>query len=107
LAARTSVDVSTLSRLIARLARTGLVTRERSPRNNREVLVELTPKGRSLVERLIPYSRKLEEIAIAGVDLRDLDTMRRILRQMYGNLMPPVAADKPKAGRRGAVRKAT
>jgi DNA-binding MarR family transcriptional regulator len=105
LAEQTSVDVSTLSRLIARLVRTGLVTRERAPHNNREVLVELTAKGRAMVEQLIPYSRQLEDIAVAGIDPRDLDIMRRILRQMYGNLMRPAAAAQPEDAGRKVARK--
>src|SRR6202040_2722022 len=40
LAEMTSIDASTLSRLVARLVRTGCVTRKRSKTNNREVVVQ-------------------------------------------------------------------
>lgn len=86
LAAMTSIDVSTLSRLVTRLVRRGLVTRTRSKSNNREVLVELSPKGRALVGTLIPIARELEAEAIAGVAKQDLATVKRSLRRMYGNL---------------------
>jgi DNA-binding MarR family transcriptional regulator len=86
LAGMTSIDVSTLSRLVTRLVRRGLVTRTRSKSNNREVLVELSPKGRVLVETLIPVARKLEADAIAGVAEKDLAAVKRSLRRMYGNL---------------------
>ena len=59
-AVSTSIDVSTMSRLVTRLMRLELVTRARSDTNNREVSVELTPKGRALVNRLIPRARELE-----------------------------------------------
>jgi DNA-binding MarR family transcriptional regulator len=86
LATMTSIDVSTLSRLVTRLVRRGLATRRRSKSNSREVLVELSPKGRALVETLIPVARKLEADAIAGVANKDLAAIKRSLRRMYGNL---------------------
>lgn len=86
LADMTSIDVSTLSRLVTRLVRRGLVTRHRSKTNSREVVVQLTPKGRVLVERLILVARKLETAAIAGVSARDLSVVKQSLRRMHRNM---------------------
>jgi MarR family transcriptional regulator, organic hydroperoxide resistance regulator len=86
LAAQTSIDVSTLSRVITRLVKMGLVTRTRSATNNREVVVRLTPKGAALLARVIPDAIALERTAIAGVPARDLVVVRRSLRRMYQNL---------------------
>ena len=86
LAGMTSIDASTLSRLVTRLVRMGLVSRSRSQRSNREVVVELTPKGRALVQRLIPVAKGLERTAIAGLSGRDLEVVKRALRQMYKNM---------------------
>lgn len=85
-AVTTSIDVSTMSRLITRLMRMDLVTRTRSDTSNREVGVELTPKGRALVNRLIPQARKLEGEAIAGLPAADLAITRQTLRRMYDNM---------------------
>ena len=52
LAVMTSIDVSTLSRVITRLARMGLVTRTRSATNSREVVVRLTGKGAAALARV-------------------------------------------------------
>jgi DNA-binding MarR family transcriptional regulator len=82
----TSIDVSTLSRLITRLVGLGLVTRTRSDTNNREVSVELSPKGRALVNRLIPRARDLEAAAVAGIPAADLAITRETLRRMYRNM---------------------
>ena len=49
LAGLTSIDVSTLSRLVSRLIAMGLVTRLRSAQSNREVVVRLTAQGETLV----------------------------------------------------------
>lgn len=85
-AARTSIDVSTLSRVVTRLVKMGLVTRTRSATNNREVVVRLTPKGASMLARVIPHAIALERTAIAGVPAKDLGVVRRSLRRMYQNL---------------------
>ena len=46
LADLTSIEVSTLSRIVTRLVRMGVVTRTRSASSPREVMVKLTAKGR-------------------------------------------------------------
>jgi MarR family transcriptional regulator, organic hydroperoxide resistance regulator len=85
-AAKTSIDVSTLSRVVTRLVKMGLVTRTRSTTNSREVMVRLTSKGTSIVARLIPKAIAAERTAIAGVQPKDLAVVRRSLRRMYQNL---------------------
>ena len=88
IAEMTAIDVSTMSRLISRLIKLGLVSRVRSDTNNREVIVELTAKGRTLVNRLIPTARKMERAAVAGLSAADLAITRDCLRQMYFNIAP-------------------
>jgi DNA-binding MarR family transcriptional regulator len=85
-AEKTSIDASTLSRVVTRLVRMGLVTRTRSASNSREVVVRLTPKGASVLVQAIPNAIKLERTAVTGVPARDLAVVRRSLRRMYQNL---------------------
>ena len=68
----TSIEASTVSRLVTRLARTGLVTRKRSETSNREVVIELTAKGKALVARIIPFAQSLEHTAAAGIPAKDM-----------------------------------
>ncbi|HWV52476.1 MarR family winged helix-turn-helix transcriptional regulator [Pseudorhodoplanes sp.] len=92
----TSIDVSTISRLITRLVGLGLVTRTRSDTNNREVSVELSAKGRALVNRLIPRARELEAAAVAGIPEADLAITRETLRRIYRNMTQGLErADEP------------
>lgn len=86
LAEMTSIEVSTVSRLVTRLVRLGLVTRVRSTTSNREVVVQLSPKGKTVVTDIIPVALRLEEIAVEGVSKSDLATTKRVLRQAYLNL---------------------
>jgi len=86
LAQMTSIDVSTLSRLVTRTVRMGLVTRTRSKSSSREVLVSLSPKGRKVADRLIPMAMKLQKNAVIGLPESELQITRRVLRRMYQNL---------------------
>jgi DNA-binding MarR family transcriptional regulator len=86
LADLTSIDSSTLSRLVTRLERMRLVTRSRSTKSNREVAVELSAKGKELVARLIPIARQYEAAAIAGLSREELDVLKNCLRRVYGNM---------------------
>jgi DNA-binding MarR family transcriptional regulator len=98
LAELTSIDVSTLSRLVTRLVRMGLVTRSRSRTNSREVIVALTAKGRALVNRLIPVALGLEGILSVGVAKKDLATVKRALRRMYANVNRPLDSRRRNGG---------
>ena len=52
LAALTSAEMSTLSRLIADMHRDGIVFRERPQNNQRSLQVSLTPHGAALLRKL-------------------------------------------------------
>ena len=85
LAGMTSIEASTMSRLVSRLVRMGVVTRSRSETSSREVVVALSPKGRALVRRLIPIAVKLEQKASGGLSAKDLAVAKRLLSRMYAN----------------------
>ena len=82
----TSIDASTMSRLVTRLVRMGLATRVRSKTSSREVVIALTPKGGVLVTRLIPIARELERTANGGIAAKDMAVAKRVLREIYDNL---------------------
>jgi DNA-binding MarR family transcriptional regulator len=82
----TSIDASTVSRLVTRLVQMALVTRRRSETSSREVEIELTTKGRTLVERIIPYAQRLEHTASIGIPAKDMAIVKRSLRKMYENM---------------------
>ena len=86
LADLTSIEVSTLSRLVTRLVRMGIVSRTRSASSTREVAVKLTAKGKAQVARLAPLAREYEAAAIGGVRPDELATVKSALRRMYANM---------------------
>ena len=108
-AIKTSIDVSTLSRAATRLAKMGLVTRARSAKNNREVIVRLTAKGRAVLDRVVPAALAAERNAIRGLSARELAVVRRCLRRMHENVskLSQQAATAPRTGARASRRRVT
>jgi DNA-binding MarR family transcriptional regulator len=97
LADHTSIDASTLSRLVSRLVKLGLATRNRSANSNREVTVRLSGKGNALVSRLIPMARQCEIDAIAGLSREELVVLKRCLRRVYENMKNRASPSSPSA----------
>ena len=62
----TTTEISTLSRLVGEMKRKGLVTRSRLEDNGRTVAINLTAKGKTLVEELMPIAVHFEEVAVAN-----------------------------------------
>ena len=83
----TSVEISTLSRQVATLDRTGLVSRRQSGLNWRSINIGLTAKGRAMVERLLPAVERHEQAALDGVSVTEIRRLKTLLNRIYGNLI--------------------
>src|SRR5205814_10319818 len=86
LAAVTTTEISTLSRLVGEMKRKGLVTRSRLEENGRTVAINLTSKGKSLVEELMPIAVHFEEVAISGYSEAEISRLKIVFREIYQNL---------------------
>jgi MarR family transcriptional regulator, organic hydroperoxide resistance regulator len=86
LAAMTSIEVSTLSRLIGTMKRKGLVSRTRLKDNARTVAINLTAKGKTLVEELIPIAMHFEDIAVRSFSSKEIAELKTTLSNIYDNL---------------------
>ena len=86
LAGMTSIEASTVSRLVTRLVQRGFVTRSRSRESNREVIVQLSSKGTLLARKVIPIALELERSAVAGIPAKDQSAIKGALRRIYTNL---------------------
>ena len=86
LAEATSIEVSTLSRLITSMQARMLVSRTRCTEDARAVEVDLTDEGRSIAERIVPLALHYEEKALADMSAADGDALRQLLVRLYGNL---------------------
>jgi DNA-binding MarR family transcriptional regulator len=86
LAQHTSIDASTLSRLIKTVQDLGYVSRTRSAASQREVTIALTPRGRAVTSALIPVALDYETMATEGLTVREIETLKTLLRRIYGNM---------------------
>ena len=103
LAELTSIDASTLSRIVTRLVRIGLLTRTRSTASSREVVVMLSAKGSALVARLIPLAYEIEAAAAAGLSADELAIVKRSLRRIYGNMKSRPTTERKSRQKRVAI----
>jgi MarR family transcriptional regulator, organic hydroperoxide resistance regulator len=86
LAAMTSLEISTASRLIGAMKRKGLVSRKRLEDDARTVAINLTAKGKAMVEELIPVAMHFEEVAIRNLPNDGIVDLKRMLAQIHTDL---------------------
>lgn len=89
LAHLTSIEVSTLSRLVGTMQRKKLVSRARSGQDARAIRVELTREGTELTRRLVPIAQAIERTALKAISAKDAALLRRRLKGMYDNFDRP------------------
>jgi DNA-binding MarR family transcriptional regulator len=68
------------------MERRGYVRRVRSAKDRRSIHVHLTPLGRRLKRRLLPYAVEVNAEALSGVSGRQLRTIRELLGRMRNSL---------------------
>jgi DNA-binding MarR family transcriptional regulator len=86
LSAMTTIEISTLSRLIGTMERKGLVSRRRLEDNARTVAISLTGKGRTLAEKLMPIAVHFEEVAVSRLDPKEVTNITKVLAEVYESL---------------------
>lgn len=86
LSVMTTVEISTLSRLIGTMAKMKLVSRSRLENNGRTVSIKLTKEGDKLVTQLMPIAQHFEEVAVSELSPATLKTLKKTLGDIYERL---------------------
>ena len=96
IAASTFRDKTTVSRLVERMVKKGLVERETAPDDRRKTILRPSKRALQLKFELIPIALQLLGDAQSGISAEDVEVTVRTLRKMTENLMPkrPVEAEK-------------
>jgi DNA-binding MarR family transcriptional regulator len=81
-------DKGTVARAINSLQKLGLVDRRDNKEDRRYNLIFLTTKGKKLQQKLTPILLEGIAEASSGIDVEDLATCKKVLRQIYHNLTP-------------------
>lgn len=76
------LDRSTIADLVTRMARRGLIERERDKDDRRRNILELTSAGRDELAQLRPRVEAIEPTLTAGLRPRERDELRRLLYRM-------------------------
>lgn len=93
--ARTAMDKAKVSRAVARLVAGGLVSRRGNPLDQRQNMLTLSSKGRSVYRQIIPLARAMErEVldALSADEVRQLDGLLGKL-QACAEAMAPDGGD--------------
>ncbi len=86
LADTTSIEVSTLTRLVDGMERKGLVIRRRATDDARAIVLHVTAAGRRLTGRILPIAERYESVALAGFDEREASILKGALRRLHANM---------------------
>ena len=81
-----NIKSSTVVRLIDRMERDGLLKRVKNSEDRRLVYLELTDKGKTLRETLLPEVEKFRCDISRDINKEDLESFNRVLAQMLANL---------------------
>jgi DNA-binding MarR family transcriptional regulator len=88
LAERLGVEPPTVTKMLRRLERCGLVSRRRDPEDARSFRVYLTDEGRSLEEPVVRCWERVEEKTLAGMSAGERQTFHQLLTKVRANLDP-------------------
>jgi DNA-binding MarR family transcriptional regulator len=82
----TSIEISTLSRVLDGMQKQGLIARRRAPGDGRVVTLAVTAAGRRLTDRIVPIAERYERVAISGLSASETVQLKRLLRRLYANM---------------------
>jgi DNA-binding MarR family transcriptional regulator len=83
LADMTTIELSTLSRLIGTMEKMKLVSRSRLENNARTVAISLTDEGGKLLSELMPIAQHFEQVAVSKLSPTALKALKKTLSDIY------------------------
>jgi DNA-binding MarR family transcriptional regulator len=86
LAAFTSINLSTLSRVVDNMERLGLVRRRADKSDTRVVNIHATAAGHEAMARILPLADKYENVALAGFTDAEAADLRAMLIRVFANM---------------------
>jgi len=86
LAENTFKEKSTTTRILDGLEKKALVKRVADTADRRQKRIQITAKGRTLLDNVKPLALDVQSRALKGLDLERLGVCQDILLQIYGNV---------------------
>ena len=88
LARSSLVQPATITTVLQRMERAGLIERRSDPTDQRVSRVYLTDAARAIKGEVTEARQELDRLAFAGLDENELDELCRLLEKVQGNLRP-------------------
>ena len=82
----TTVELSTMSRLVGTMTARGLVSRHRPPGNERIVQINLTERGVALAALLRQEAEHYEDVAVSTLKSSEIERLKRVLNRIFDSL---------------------
>ncbi|MEX2365522.1 MAG: MarR family transcriptional regulator [Pseudohongiellaceae bacterium] len=82
LAGRLALDMATVGDVARRLDRRGLVTRKTNPNDRRARLVQITPVGEDIIEKMTPAVSRVQEEVLAPLTPEEGQTLISLLQRI-------------------------
>lgn len=83
---QTGLAKSTLTAMLARMETAGLIIRESSPADGRQVIVRLTEQARGLQVKYDLVSQQMNDLFYKGMTQQDADLLDGMLERVLANL---------------------
>lgn len=80
------LDKSTVSGLVERMERDGLIYIEKEEKDRRKKKLYLTPRGAQMSEEIDRYMGEMDRLAFAGISEEEQEQFMDVLAHIYGNL---------------------
>jgi MarR family transcriptional regulator, organic hydroperoxide resistance regulator len=90
----TSINFSTLSRVLGRMEKKDLVRRVRGTKDARSFTIELADAGRATTETILPRAAALEARATGNFSEAELATLRQLLGKLYAGMAGDAVEDE-------------
>jgi DNA-binding MarR family transcriptional regulator len=97
LAAAAAMDLGAVSRQVRILEDDGAVRRSRSPEDGRVALLELTPQGRAMADRIHAVGVRHLEEALGGWSEADERTLARLMQRLVDDMVRTPIRPEPAA----------
>lgn len=78
---------STITDLIDRMEKTGLVTRKKDVKDKRIVIVEVLPKGYDILENVLEKRRNYLSIQVDEFNKKELELFNESLKKLYESII--------------------
>ena len=93
IAERVFKDQASIARIISLLVKKGLVVQTESAQDRRRVQRDITPKGRKLIEAVIPIVAQYRSTALQGIPDAEIVQLRQTLNAIFTNCQPTAPED--------------